>query len=224
MIAPLIASLLLGLQNQPPLDSATVARVLGQLRTSDSAVCALAGQAVTKYRGGWRWSHSSAGMAMPRRLPTAMPMPGGGGGAGGGVHVDFHERNHDLDPAVLRAFRAVVRDENRCIRNIAVRVLGRHGGSGTYDLFLSLLRDSRTDLRESGALGLGELEDSRAISPLSDALGADASPQVRATAAKSKRRSRSTLWRARSAIVHRTSDAPPPGRWEKSRISGPSGR
>src|SRR2546425_793817 len=180
MIAPLLASLLLVVQNRPPLDSATVARVLSQLRTSDSAVCALAGEALTNYGGFWGHAFADPGMPMPQPMPTPMPMPGGGGG---GFHVNMHGRTRDLDPAVLRAFRAVIRDDNRCVRNIAARVLGNRGGSEMYDLFLGLLRDPRADLRETGALGLGEVEDSRAIGPLSDALGRDESPAVRMTAA-----------------------------------------
>src|SRR5213078_1289636 len=166
--------------NRPPLDSATVTRVLSQLKTSDSTVCALAGEALTNYGGFWGWGLSDPGMPMPRPMPTPMPTPGGGGV---GFHVDMHQKNHDLDPAVVRAFRGFIRDDNRCIRNISARVLGRQGGSGSYDLFLSLLRDSRADLRETGALGLGELEDSRSITPLSDALSGDESPAVRLTAA-----------------------------------------
>src|SRR5439155_1388321 len=87
------------------------------------------------------------------------------------VHMDMHGRSHDLDPGVLRAFRAVIRDDNRCVRNIAARVLGNHGGSATYELFLGLLRDSRPDLRETGALGLGELADSRAIGEIQSGQG-----------------------------------------------------
>jgi len=33
-----------------------------------------------------------------------------------------------------------------------------------------LLRDAREEIDETGALGLGEIEDSRALGPLSDAL------------------------------------------------------
>src|SRR2546426_82003 len=180
MIAPLLASLLLVVQNRPALDSATVTRVLNQLKASDSAVCALAGEALTNYGGFWGHAFADPGMPMPQPMPTPMPMPGGGGG---GFHVNMHGRTRDLDPAVLRAFRAVIRDDNRCVRNIAARVLGNRGGSEMYDLFLGLLRDPRADLRETGALGLGEVEDSRAIGPLSDALGRDESPAVRMTAA-----------------------------------------
>ena len=180
MIAPLLASLLLVVQNRPALDSATVTRVISQLRASDSAVCALAGEALTNYGGFWGHAFADRGVPMPQPMPTPMPMPGGGPGE---VHVDMHENTRDMDPAVLRAFRAVIRDDNRCVRNIAARVLGNHGGSDGYNLFLGMLKDARPDFRETGALGLGEREDSRAIGPLSDALSGDASPVVRMTAA-----------------------------------------
>src|SRR2546422_3554576 len=112
-------------------------------------------------------------------------MPRGGGGGDGEipVHMGTHGRSHDLDPGVLRAFRAVIRDDNSCVRNIAACVLGNHGGSASSELFLGLLRASRPDLRETGALGLGELEDSRAIGPLSDALKSDNDVAVRVRAA-----------------------------------------
>src|SRR6267142_2332471 len=181
MIAPLLASLLLVVQNRPALDSATVTRVLNQLKASDSAVCALAGEALTNYGGFWGHRFADPGMPMPQPMPTPMPMPGGGGG--GGFHVNPHENSRDIDPAVLRAFRAVIRDDNRCVRNIAARVLGNSGGSESYNLFIGMLKDARADFRETGALGLGERDDSRALGPLSDALSGDDSPAVRMTAA-----------------------------------------
>lgn len=149
MIAPLVA-VLLAVQNHPPLDSAAAARVLSQLKTSDSTICQLAGLALSNYGGWWWWGRSEPGMPMPRPMPTPMPMPGGGAG---GIHIGMNERESDMDPGVMRAFRAVIRDENRCVRTIAARVLGRY--SANYDLFLSMLRDARPDLRETGALGLG---------------------------------------------------------------------
>src|SRR3989475_6579938 len=180
MIAPLLVSLLLVVQNRPALDSATVTRVLNQLKSSDSSVCALAGEALTNYGGFWGHRFADPGMPMPQPMPTPMPMPGGGGG---GFHVNMHENTRDIDPAVLRAFRAVIRDDNRCVRNIAARGLGSRGGSESYNLLLGMLKDARADLRATGALGLGEREDTRAIGPLSDALSGDAGPVGRTTAA-----------------------------------------
>src|SRR5260221_9072071 len=119
-------------------------------------------------------------MPMPQPMPTPMPMPGGGGG--GGVHFGMHERSRDMDAAVLRAFRAVIRDDNRCVRNIAARMLGNYGGSESYNLFIGMLKDARAHFRETGALSLGEREDSRALGPLSDALNGDDNPAGRMTA------------------------------------------
>src|SRR5207302_6610322 len=180
MIAPLLASLLLVVQNRAALDSATVTRVLTQLQASDSTVCALAGEALTNYGGFWGHRFADPGMPMPQPMPTPMPMPGGGGG---GFHVNMHENSRDMDPTVLSAFRAFIRDDNRCVRNIAARMLGNHGGSEAYNPFIGMLKDARADFRETGALGLGEREDSRALGPLSDALSGDVSPAVRMTAA-----------------------------------------
>jgi hypothetical protein len=189
MLAPLLAAVLIVAQApqvQLTPDSAAVTRLLNQLKASDSTVCVLAGEALANY-GGWRWrnwGHVDEMMPMPQPTPTPTPtpMPRGDGG-GFGVHMGMHGGSHELDPAVLGAFRAVIRDDNRCVRNIAARVLGNHGGSASYELFLGLLRDARADLRETGALGLGEVSDTRAIGPLSDALKSDDAVAVRVRAA-----------------------------------------
>src|SRR3989442_4156926 len=99
MIAPLLASLLLVVQNRPPLDSATVARVLSQLRTSDSAVCALAGEALTNYGGVRGHALAGPGIPMPQPRSTPLPMPRGGGA---GLHVETHRKTRDIDPPALR--------------------------------------------------------------------------------------------------------------------------
>src|SRR5258706_16466380 len=99
-------------------------------------------------------------MPMPPPMPTPMPMPGGGGG---GFHVNMHENTHGMDPAVLRAFRAGIRDDNRCVRNIAGRGLGNHGGSEGYSLFPGMLKEARPRFPENGALGRGQLRESPAI-------------------------------------------------------------
>ena len=59
------------------------------------------------------------------------------------------------------------------MRHIAARVLGRARSPGSYDAFLALLRDASPGLRETGALGLSELEDRRALRPLQEALRDD---------------------------------------------------
>src|SRR5690348_5470344 len=101
-------------------------------------------------------------MPMPQPMPTPTPMPGGGFG---GVSINMHEGRKPTDPSVRRAFSAFIRDDNRCVRNIAARALGNHGGSESSNLFIGMLRETRADLRETGALGLGELEDPRAFGP-----------------------------------------------------------
>ncbi len=187
MHASLLGILLLAVQTHGHLDSTEVARVLAELKVVDSTVCELAGQALTNYGGFWGGGRdfSSTVMPMPRPMPTPMPMPGGGGGIAGVMRDVTHgNRDHKsgVDAATLGAFRAVLRDDNRCVRNIAARVLGNHNPAGTYELFIGLLRDAKPGLRETGAIGLGELEDSRAIGPLGDALD-DAEAAVRARAA-----------------------------------------
>src|SRR5256714_14879017 len=104
MIAPLLASLLLVLQNRPALDSATVTRVLNQLKASDSTVCALAAEALTNYGGVW--GHRLVDPAMPRPppLPTPTPLPKPGGGGTGGFYVNKHESQPALESAARGAF------------------------------------------------------------------------------------------------------------------------
>ena len=147
MIASLLVVLMV--QSNPTLDSASVTRLLSQLKTTDSTICRLAGQAMTNYGGLWGWggwNYSDPGMPMPRPMPTPMPMPGGGG-----MHFDMHEHSSEISPATLRAFRAFVRDDNRCVRSIAVRMLGNHGTSAEYDLFIGMLKDAQPDIREHAA-------------------------------------------------------------------------
>jgi hypothetical protein len=214
MHAPFVAVLLLATQGR--LDSTEVARVLTQLKASDSTVCSLAGQALTNF-GGWWHRDANTLMPMPRPMPTPMPMPGGGGR---GIHMMRGPNRHGYDRAVLGAFRAVVRDDNRCVRNIAARVLGRADEAGTYEVFAGLLRDARPGLRETGALGLGEMDDARAIGPLSDALR-DVELAVRVTAAWALGEIEEPV--AIDALARALRDprprcaGPPRGRWEPSR-------
>src|SRR5512145_3005632 len=102
MITPLLAAVLVLSQERPSVDSATVARLLSQLKTSDSTVCALAGQALTNFGGLWGWrslGYSGPGLSMPRPMPTPMPMPGGGGG--GGIHIGMHAGSAHPDSGVV---------------------------------------------------------------------------------------------------------------------------
>src|SRR3989441_3250835 len=145
-----------------PLDSGAVARVLALLKTSDSTVCELAGQAISN-SWGFPWEPRLFPTPMPMPMPTPMPMPMARrmGIRVPHVHVHVHHPGdwRREDATVLGAFRAVLRDDSRCVRHIAARVLGRARSPGSYDAFLALLREASPGLRETGALGLGELED-----------------------------------------------------------------
>ena len=174
---------------QPPdiaPDSGRVARVLALLETSDSTVCELAAQSIGNV-WGWSWQPQLVPTPMPMPMPAPMPMPmmrQGSHGPRARPHPRVHIRVgwHGADSAALGAFRAVLRDDNRCVRNLAARVLGRARASGSYDAFLALLRDQAPGLRETGALGLSELEDRRALRPLQEALR-DRDARVRVMAA-----------------------------------------
>jgi hypothetical protein len=102
MHAPVAAALVLALQGAARLDSAEVARVLAQLKASDSTVCELAGQALTNFGGWWR-RDSNYGMAMPRPMPT--PMPGGGGAGHIASEVMRAHRGGPDDPRWARSER-----------------------------------------------------------------------------------------------------------------------
>src|SRR5213592_522196 len=161
-----------------PMDSSAVARVLALLKTSDSTVCDLAGQAI---------SNSWGFPGEPRLFPTPMPMPMATRMGIRVPHVRVHVRHgpawYGGDAVVSGAFRAVLRDDNRCVRNIAARVLGRARSPASYDAFLALLEDASPGPRETRALGLGELDDRRALRPLQNALR-DRDAAVRAMAAR----------------------------------------
>src|SRR2546428_12031488 len=106
MIPQLTAAALVIVQSRPALDSATVTRVLDQLKASDSTVCALAGEALTGYGGwGWgNWGYTDQAMPIPQPTPTPTPMPRGGGGGDGEIPVCMGTpgRSPDLHPGGLR--------------------------------------------------------------------------------------------------------------------------
>ena len=110
----------------PARDSSHVARVLALLETSDSTVCELAGQAISN-AWGFSWEPRLLPTPMPMPMPTPMPMPMAHLGARPHVRVHVHRGPHwyGEEAGWLGAFRAVLRDDNRCVRNIAARVLGR---------------------------------------------------------------------------------------------------
>ena len=168
-----------------PRDSSHLARVLTLLKTSDSTVCELAAQAISN---SWDFSGEPRRLPTPMQMPmpTPMPMPMAmhiGNRPHVRVHVHRGPHWYGEEAGGLGAFRAVLRDDNRCVRNVAARVLGRARSPESYDAFLALLRDPNPGLRETGALGLGELDDRRALRPLQDALR-DRDAAVRAMAAR----------------------------------------
>src|SRR5213078_2273162 len=169
--------------SEAPRDSSHVARVLALLETSDSTVCELAGQAISN-AWGFSWEPRLLPSPMPMPMPTPMPMPMAMHRSGRAPHVrvPVHRGAHWYGEAVgLGAFRAVLRHDNRCVRNIAARVLGRASSPESYDAFLAL-RDLDAGVRAMAARGVGELEDSSSVGALTTALGDEAAP-VRQTAA-----------------------------------------
>ena len=139
-------------------DSASVARLLASLRTSDAAVCELAGRALTNF-GGWWGSDDDLPMPMP--MPIPMPF------AGGGIEIHTPEIGPmwggETDPKVLGAFRVALRDQSRCVRQIAARMVGRSRPAWASPSFTSMLTEAAPGLRETGLKGLGEIEDRRAV-------------------------------------------------------------
>src|SRR2546425_11922123 len=72
-------------QPAQPRDSAEVVRLLTSLRNADSAVCELAGRALTDM-GGLRHGAWDVPMPMPMPMPMPTPMPFAGRGDAG--HMD----------------------------------------------------------------------------------------------------------------------------------------
>src|SRR5256885_10270234 len=125
---------------QPPdarPDSERVARVLALLETSDSTVCELAAQAISNI-WGWSWQPQPFATPMPIPMPAPMPMPRmrQGHAAHARVRLNHGAGWRGTDSAAFGAFRAVLRDDNRCVRNIAARVPGRAGAPRGYGALL----------------------------------------------------------------------------------------
>src|SRR5881409_2839490 len=110
-----------------PMDSSAVARVLALLKTSDSTVCDLAGQAISN-SWGFPGEPRLLPTPMPMPMPTPMPMPMAMrmGIRVPHIHVHVHHPGdwRREEATMLGAFRAVLRDDSRCVRHIAARVLG----------------------------------------------------------------------------------------------------
>src|SRR5262245_17380183 len=167
---------------QPDLRSAeSVTPLLAALRSADPAVCDLAGRSLTN---GWGWSGDPdvpMPTPMPTPTPTPTPMP-----RAGGLDVRLPRLGvrgaRDLDPQVLAVFRSALKDPNRCVRSIAARMVARARPSWAATDLSALAKDASPDLRETGLLGLGGLEDPQTIGVMTAALG-DGQPSVRAMAA-----------------------------------------
>src|SRR5207247_9008898 len=100
-----------------PMDSGAVARVLALLKTSDSTVCELAGQAISNSWGfPWEPRLLPTPMPMPMPTPMPMPMPRRVGIRVPHIHVPVHHpADWRPDDATLsRAFRAVPPDDSTC--------------------------------------------------------------------------------------------------------------
>ena len=154
---------------QPDLrDAESVARLLASLRTADPAVCELAGRSLTNF-GGW-WS-GDLPTPMPIPMPTPMPMPHAGGG------IDIRSPSlgarggTELDPQVLQAFRGALKDSSRCVRHIAARMVARARPTWAAAEFGALAKDADAGFRETGLVGLGELEDPATMGVITAGLG-----------------------------------------------------
>jgi hypothetical protein len=164
---------------QPDLrDAESVVRLLTSLRNADPAVCELAGRSLTNF-GGW-WDGD-----LPMPAPTPMPMPTPMPRSGGGIDVRTPPLNRgrsQLDPQALQAFRSALKDSSRCVRHIAARMVARDRPAWAISEFGTLAKDANAGLRETGLLGLGELEDPQTMDVMTAGLR-DRDPAVRSMAA-----------------------------------------
>ena len=207
---------------QPDLrDAESVTRLLASLRAADPAVCELAGRTLTNH-WGWMGDAGDEPMPapMPMPMPAPMPMPFAGRGPGiSGPNVSYRA-GHGARAQVLAAFRTALRDQSRCVRRIAARMVAREQPTWASTEFGAMAKDADAGLRETGMLGLGELEDPRTIGAMTSGLG-DRDVAVRAMAAwalgQLRNSKRSPLWGRPSATTRRSSAGEPPGRWARSK-------
>ena len=155
-------------------DADAVTRLLASLRAADPAVCELAGRTLSN-QWGWGSDVDLAAEPMPAPMPTPMPVPmpmpfADKGEGPSGPKVGHHARR-TLDAKVLAVFRTALRDQSRCVRRIAARVVSREEPTWAATEFGALTKDADAGLREIGLLGLGELEDPRTIGTMTNALG-----------------------------------------------------
>ena len=72
---------------------------------------------------------------------------------------------------MLQAFRGALKDSSRCVRHIAARMVARARPAWAAADFGALAKDADAGLRETGLLGLGELEDPATLGVITAALG-----------------------------------------------------
>src|SRR3989449_10511089 len=110
-----------------PMGSGAVARGLALLKTSDSTVCELAGQAISN-SWGFPWEPRLFPTPMPMPMPTPMPMPMAMRMGIRVPHVRVHVRHgpawYGGDAGRSGAVRAGLRGASRCVRDIAARARG----------------------------------------------------------------------------------------------------
>ena len=150
---------------QPDLrDAESVTRLLASLRTAEPAVCELAGRSLTNF-GGWNgWDGNDPMPApMPMPMPVPMPMPFAGRGVGVSAPKIGRLGRNEMDPRALAAYRTALRDQSRCVRRIAARIVARERPAWAAAEFAALAKDAEAGYREIGILGLGELEDPKSI-------------------------------------------------------------
>ncbi len=177
MTTALLLTAALAVQQPDLQDAESVIRLLASLRSAEPAVCELAGRSLTNYGGWW-----DGDLPVPMPMPTPTPMPW----AGGGVHVRVpsigSRGGADMDARVLEAYRGALKDSSRCIRHIAARMVARARPAWAAADFGRLAKAPDAGLRETGLLGLGELEDPATLSVMTGALR-DRDAAVRAMAA-----------------------------------------
>ena len=109
---------------------------------------------------------------MPMPMPVPMPMPFAGRGPGVSGPQISYRAGAALSPQVLAAFRTALRDQSRCVRRIAARMIAREKPAWAPTEFGTLAKDADAGLREVGHAGTrrarGSADDRRDDAALSD--------------------------------------------------------
>src|SRR5687767_1580593 len=134
---------------QPVLrDAGAVNTLLASLRTADPSVCEMAGRTLTNQ---WSWGGDLSDEPMPEPMPTPMPVPMPMPFASGGLRIagpNFgHRGAKALDANAVAVFRTALRDESRCVRRIAARMVAREQPSWAASEFAALIKDADAGVR-----------------------------------------------------------------------------